>query len=114
MRMSFAVFGVLIGLCVLPVKSRAQSYWVLKYDGVATATNGAGKIVTRPMTDRTLIQQCPQSAGRANTSGLALVRHVNGSASGDTLEVVDTSDPNLFRCDVSTFAFPQSYTNSAG
>src|SRR6185503_9102267 len=49
-----------------------------------------------------------------STAGLALVLHVNGSVVGDTLEVVNTTDPNLFRCNVSTLAFPQAYTNSAG
>ena len=114
MRKLALVFGILVGCCIQPVSGTAQSYWVLKYQGTATSTNGAGKIVTRPMTDRTLVQDCARHAGLTDTSGLALVLHVNGSSVGDTLEVVNTSDPNLFRCQVMTLAFPESYTNSAG
>jgi hypothetical protein len=114
MKIGFVFFGVLIGLIVLPSRSAAQSYWVLKYNGTATSTNGTGKIVTVPMTDRTLVQTCAQHAGLTDTSGLALVLHINGSSVGDTLEVVNTSDPNLFHCEVSQLAFPVSYTNSDG
>jgi len=108
------VLTVLVGLALLPMSSDAQSYWVLKYTGVATSTNGIGKIETRPMTDRTLVQNCAQHAGVTDTSALALVLHINGSSAGDTLEVVNTTDPNLFRCEVFELAFPVSYTNDAG
>jgi hypothetical protein len=114
MKLPFVLPGIFMGLVLLPLGSQAQSYWVLKYNGVATSTNGAGKMQTRPMTDRTLVQDCARHAGRTDTSGLALVLHVNGSSAGDTLEVVNTTDPNLFRCEVLELAFPQSYTNSAG
>src|SRR5215831_12819192 len=107
MKIAFVVFGVLIGLIVLPPRSAAQSYWVLKYNGTATSTNSTGKIVTVPMTDKTLVQNCAQQSGLTDTSGLALVLHINGSSVGDTLEVVNTSDPNLFHCEVSQFAFPE-------
>jgi hypothetical protein len=114
MKIPFVVVGVVIGMVILPLRSDAQSYWVLKYNGVSTSTNGTGKIVTTPMTDRTLIQNCAQHAGLTDTSDLALVLHVNGSSVGDTLEVVNKNDPNVFRCEVSQLAFPVSYTNSSG
>jgi hypothetical protein len=114
MKIAFVFFGVVISLIVWPPRSVGQAYWVLKYTGTATGTNGAGKIVTSPMTDKTLVQNCAQHAGLKDTSGLALVLHVNGSSVGDTLEVVNTSDPNLFHCQVSQLAFPESYTNSSG
>ena len=114
MKISFVVFGIVIGMVMLPLRSDAQSYWVLKYNGVATGTNGAGKMVTTPMTDKTLIQNCAQHAGLTDTSGLALVLHVNASSVGDALEVVNKNDPNTFHCEVSQLAFPASYTNSSG
>src|SRR5436190_4431360 len=114
MKIPFIALGVVAGMIILPLRSDAQSYWVLKYNGVATGTNGAGKLVTTPMTDRTLINNCAEHSGVTNTSGLALVLHVTGSSVADTLEVVNTSDPNLFHCEVSQLAFPVSYTNSSG
>jgi hypothetical protein len=114
MNGKFAVPGLLLMLCAGPIAARAQSYWQLSYKGTATFTNNAGKLVTQPMTDRTLVQRCVQNNVGASNNNLALVLHFNANAIGDAFEVVNTADPNLFNCQVFTLAFKESYTNAAG
>src|SRR5690242_17744168 len=90
---------VLAAFTVGPAIGRAQSYWLLTYSGTATHTNGLGKVVTEPMTDRTLVQRAADVGG-VGTNGLGLVLHVNANVLGDALEVVNLGDPNLFRAEV--------------
>ena len=107
-------FLVLAGLALAMTRGNAQTYWQLTYTGTASHTNELGKVVTESMTDRTLIQRCAQAGGTSDTSNLALVLHVNGNVVGDTVEVVNVNDPNLFRCEVFKLAFPAGITNSSG
>lgn len=92
----------------------AQAYWPISYSGTSTHTNGEGRLVTERMTEQTLIQLCAQKSGIADTSGLTLALHFQPGAIGDTIEVVNASDPNLFHCEVLKLAFRESFTNAAG
>jgi hypothetical protein len=114
MKTNLPALGILIGLCLLPAAGRAQSYWLLKYEGTSVRTNKAGQIASRPMTDKTLARLCANNAGVSNATQLSLVLHLNATSLGDTLEVVNTGDPNLFRCEVLKLAFAESFTNSSG
>lgn len=120
MKLKF-IGQLLIGLFLLPLCGLAQSdsqYWVLSYRGTATSS-GDRKLSTRKITENDFIRDCATNSG-ASTENLALVLHFNANELGDTLEVVNVNDPNLFRCEVfklaSTFSGSsvQSYTNSTG
>src|SRR4051794_32977899 len=89
---------LLIGCCVLPFCVRAQSYWVLSYQGTSTS-GGSNKLSTTKVTEKTFIENCATNSG-VSTSDLVLVLHMNANELGDTLEVVNQNDPNLFRCEV--------------
>ncbi|HEY9508302.1 MAG TPA: hypothetical protein VIV82_00425 [Verrucomicrobiae bacterium] len=116
-----SVGSILIGLLLLPLCGLAQSdsqYWILSYRGTATSS-GDKKLATRKVTENDFIRDCATNSG-VSTDNLALVLHFNANELGDTLEVVNVNDPNLFRCEVFKLAYtfegssPQTYTNSAG
>ena len=104
---------LLLLACLLTAfPAQAQSRWVVTYQGTETRSV-SNKLVTAKITERTLIQRCATSAG-ISTTNLALVLHFGGDSVGDTFEVVNVNDPNLFRCEIFRFAFPQSNTNGVG
>jgi hypothetical protein len=98
--------------CFIAFQASAQSYWVLSYQGTETVGD-TNKLTTVKVTDKTLIERCAAGSG-ASTDDLALVLHFDANSVGDTLEVINVNDPNLFRCELFKFAFAQTYTNSAG
>lgn len=108
----------LIGLCVAPFYAGAQSYWQVSYQGTAT-TNGTDKLDTRTTTENDFIEEAATKAG-VPTTDLVLALHLNANELGDTLEVVNQNDPNLFHYEIFKFTYTfsgspsQSYTNSAG
>ncbi|MGN6556016.1 MAG: hypothetical protein ACTHLW_20095 [Verrucomicrobiota bacterium] len=114
MRIHSKLAGTLLGLCLLPLAGLAQSYWRVAYQGTATSRDDSNKLRTETVTENSFIQHCATNAGVTDLSNLALVLHFDANEVGDALEVINTSDPNLFRCEVFKFAFPESYTNSAG
>jgi hypothetical protein len=118
MKKNLRFVAALIGLCVLPLCARAQSYWVLSYQGTSTS-GGTNKLTTAAVTEHTFIENCASNSS-VSPDNLVLVLHVNANDLGDTLEVVNQNDPNLFHCEIFklTYTFSgspsQSYTNSAG
>lgn len=112
MKSKLILSQVVLGLLLAPVGVQAQDYWKLTYQGTLTSGQ-SNKLSTVKVTEKTFVQNCASNSG-ISTDNLALVLHFNGSDVGDTLEVVNVNDPNLFRCEVFKLAFPESYTNSAG
>jgi hypothetical protein len=117
MRKCLFTLGIVMGLSAFACRAPAQTYWLLKYQGKSTRTvEGAGGspvLQTQTVTERTLIEQCAAAHG-ASTNNLALVLHANSSHLGDSIEVINTLDPNLFRCEVFLLYFQESYTNNTG
>ena len=62
------------------------------FRGTSYETNGTGSVVTRTMTETTLLQDIAAAAGMSDISGWALVYHVAGSVFGDTIDVVNSSN----------------------
>jgi hypothetical protein len=115
MKMNSKVLRTVIGLCLLPLCGEAQSYWKVNFQGTTSRTNLAGKLVNSTITDQTLIKGCALTVTGTNThlSSLALTFHFREDGI-DTLEVVNTTNAEAFRCEVIQFSFPQSYTNLDG
>jgi hypothetical protein len=100
MKMKFNTFGMLALLLALPFGVRAQSYWQITYNGTATASTGSN-LVTSAMTDQDLVTlSANNSDGNPFTDNLALVLHFDANVVGDSIEVIDKDDPNLFRSEV--------------
>jgi hypothetical protein len=113
MKIPSARWLSLLAVCLVPLAGKAQSYWVLSYQGTSTSGNGSGKLATEKVTEKTLIQNCATNSG-ASLTDLALVLHLNATVVGDAIEVINTNDPNLFRCEIMKLAFQQAYTNNHG
>lgn len=115
MKHTIQIIGLLLGISLMPLCGDAQNLWLLKYQGTETTsnpqTNGKPKLVTQKITESTFVQRC---ANGADTSNLALVLHLNANELGDTLEVINTIDPNAFRCEVFKLAFQEKYTSGDG
>jgi hypothetical protein len=113
MKLKSICFGTLLALCLLPASSPAQPYWILSYQGTATSGGQSNKLTTQKVTEKTFIHDCATNAG-VSTADLALVLHFDANVVGDAIEVINTNDPNLFRCEIMKLAFAQSYTNNVG
>jgi hypothetical protein len=120
MKFKFKAVALSLVLGLLPCSVKAASYWVLSYTGTSTSgSTNQNSLVTVPVTEDTFIQNCASNSG-VSTADLVLVLHANANELGDTLEVINRNDPNLFRCEVFKLAYnfsgspSQSYTNAAG
>ncbi len=111
MKLNLTLSRIVLGLLLLPAGAGAQSYWKLSYQGTLTS-GGSNKLSTVKVTENDFIQSCATNSG-VSTADLVLALHFDANDVGDALEVVNANDPNLFRCEVFKFAFPESYTNSA-
>ncbi|HLP77261.1 MAG TPA: hypothetical protein VK327_10115, partial [Candidatus Paceibacterota bacterium] len=104
---------ILVAVLLLPACADAQSYWKLKYQGTETVGGGSNRLLTVRINEQKFIQNCATNSG-ISTDDLALVLHFDANDVGDALEVINVNDPNIFRCEVFKFAFPESYTNNIG
>ena len=112
MNRLISLSALAVAALIATVPAAAQPRWIVSYQGTETRSV-SNRLVTTQVTDRTFIQRCAANAG-ISTENLALVLHFDAEAVGDSLEVVNVNDPNLFRCQVFRLAFPESQTNSAG
>ena len=99
----------------LPVA--AQTYWLLSYRGTETTANApedATQLVTARVTENDLVERAAAAAGGVRTSNLVLVLSDSADALRDKIQVVDRTDPNVFRVDVLKLFFSEGYTNSSG
>ena len=76
------------------VHLHGQSYFMYKFifAGTAYQTNGAGDIVSTPITDQTLLQSQAQLLNITNLSTISLVYHFEGGPPyGDTVDVISNA-----------------------
>jgi len=111
MKKLLVPLGMAIALASAPLTASAQSYWLLSYKGTATSGTNGTALVSKSVSEGDLIHDC---AGTGSTSNLALVLHLNAEDLGDRIEVINTNDPNAFRCDKFKLFFQQNFTNTDG
>jgi len=85
------------GLIVLsaPAQTDTNSQpfeFLWSFRGYCYQTNEAGKIVTTPISEKTMLRDRAAAAGLTDLRNMAVVYHVNGSSFGDTVDIVTTTN----------------------
>jgi hypothetical protein len=75
--------------CLWPVCSFGQDELLLTFRGTYYQTNANGNVVGHPVTEQTWLLEAAEAGGSTDTSGMAIVYHVDGSGFGDTIDVVN-------------------------
>lgn len=89
---SIGLTGFKWGLAALLLSSLAgfsQNLHRLTFKGTLSTLDADGNEVTRPITDKTLIQEWAGRAGVSDLSNLTLAFHRNVDSRGDAIEIVD-------------------------
>ena len=71
---------------------RAQFQFYVTFRGTSCQTDSTGRMVTVPVTERTLLEKAAQASGATDIGSFALVYHFNGSSFGDTIDVVNATN----------------------
>jgi len=80
-------------LCLLGIRDVfAQDKFQLVFTGTCSTTDGSGRIMPRPITNATLLQDFAKANGVTDTSWLALAYHVHGNDLGDTIDVINRTN----------------------
>jgi hypothetical protein len=74
-----------LALCFSASNAFAQYEFRLTLRGTTYQTNAAGKFITSPMSESSVLKDL----NVPDSSGMALVYHINGNSFGDTIDVVD-------------------------
>src|SRR5258708_32438536 len=87
----------LVAACALALlqgslSALAQAEFQFTFRGLCFQTNGAGKIIAIPTTEKTILQALAAGAGITDLTSLALVYHVQGTAFGDTIDIVNPAN----------------------
>jgi hypothetical protein len=85
----FALSMMVAGLTAL--NAFAQQELQFSFRGTWSQTNTAGKIVTTAITETNLLQDIADRAG-VDVKTLGIAYHVNGTAFGDTVDVINPSN----------------------
>lgn len=64
----------------------------LTFRGTSFETNSTGNVITKPVTETTLLEDVARPVGITDISTLGLLYHVAGSPFGDTIEVVNPTN----------------------
>lgn len=85
----------LIAVLLAPFASFAQQQpflFHLTFRGTSYETNTAGEVVTKPVTEMSLLEDVAKPVGITDLSTLGLLYHIAGSPFGDTVEVVNPTN----------------------
>jgi len=66
----------------------AQTEFQFTFRGTSYQTNGAGNIVTIPLTEQNLLEEAAQANG-VSTNNYTLAYHVGGSSFGNTVDIIN-------------------------
>ncbi len=88
--------------------AQTNGMYLFKFSGTCYTTNGAGRIQSSRVTERTLLQE-KASAANISVNGMTVVYHLNGSSFGDTVDIVNTSTGQVLDT-LLGFYFSQSFS----
>jgi len=93
-RMRSLVALGLLAAVLLPgsVQGQGAFLYELKFRGTCYETNLAGVITATPMTETSLVARLAADASITDSSWMALVYHLNSSALGDTIDVINATN----------------------
>lgn len=87
--------ALLIPACLATLTCVAQQQpflFHLTFRGTSFETNSAGDVISKPVTETTLLEDVAKPVGITDLSTLGLLYHVAGSPFGDTIEVVNPTN----------------------
>jgi hypothetical protein len=76
-------------LCCASARAEFLFKWTFK--GMSYQTNGTGNVIATPVTEQTILKERAAMGGITDTSGLAIVYHIDGSYFGDTVDIINAS-----------------------
>jgi len=91
-----------------PPPSPTEYLWT--FSGLSCETNGAGKIVAKPISEKTMLAEAAAAAG-VSSEGMVLVYHINGSSFGDTVDIVRRTNGAVLQ---NLFGYFFGYDNALG
>jgi hypothetical protein len=112
-RLSKAAAVMALAVVLAISGARAEQLLLMSFKGTLAKTDAAGNLVLQPVNSDTLISQCLQSVGVADTNSFALVFHQDSSDLGDTIEVVNKTN-GVLACGVLRLYFQEHLERADG
>lgn len=87
----------LVGGCIfLAVNVQAQNHFKLVFRGTCVQTNGAGKAVTKNITEATWLKDFARENALPSTKNLGISYHLNADEKGDQIEVINKKTGEVY------------------